>query len=87
MNDKQFQKLLDKAVKSAMQHRALMEQVGKECIERYGYHYSDIDVDVDVDCVIDAVDHGIGFITVDEITKEFKTVMDIHNLNKDDEPV
>lgn len=83
MNDKQFQKLLDKAVKSAIQHRELMEQVGKECIERYGYHYSDIDVD----CVIDAVDHGIGFITVDEITKEFNTVMDIHNLNKDDEPV
>ena len=83
MNDKQFQKLLDKAVKVAIQHRELMAQVGKECIERYGYHYSDIDVD----CVIDAVDHGIGFITVDEITKEFKTVMDIHNLKKDDEPV
>ena len=37
MNDKQFQRLLDKAVKSAIEHRELMEQVGKECIERYGY--------------------------------------------------
>ena len=83
MNDKQFQRLLDKAVKSAIEHRELMEQVGKECIERYGYHYSDIDID----CVIDAVDHGIGFITVDEITKDFKMVIDMKGLHKADTSV
>lgn len=70
--------MLDKAVKSAIQHRELMEQVGKECIERYGYHYSDIDVD----CVIDAVDQGIGFITVGEIDEDFKQTIKMKGLNK-----
>lgn len=87
MNDKQFQALLDKAVKSAVKsavkHRQLMDQVGQECIERYGYHYSDLDID----CVIDAVDNGLGFISVDEIKNEcvltisFKLNINVLNLN------
>ena len=83
MNDKQFQRLLDKAVNSAIKHRELMEQVGKECIERYGYHYSDIDADY----VIDAVDHGLGFLTVDGLAKEFKMLINVDGLHKDDKPV
>lgn len=83
MDDKQFQKLLNQAVKSAIQHRELMEKVGQECIERYGYHYSDIDVD----CVIDAVDHGLGYITLDEIDKDFKQVIKMKGLHKNDKSV
>lgn len=80
MNDKQFQALLDKAVKSAVKHRQLMDQVGQECIERYGYHYSDLDID----CVIDAVDNGLGFISVDEIKNEFKSTIEMKGLSQDD---
>lgn len=76
MNDKQFQALLDKAVKSAVKsavkHRQLMDQVGQECIERYGYHYSDLDID----CVIDAVDNGLGFISVDPFFERYNREAD-----------
>lgn len=80
MNDKQFQKLLDKAVKSAKQHRDLIEKVGQECIARYGHHYSDIDCDY----LIDGVDHGLVNVTVAKIDEEFKRHIEIRGLNKDD---
>ena len=68
MNDKQFQRLLDKTVKSAIEHHELMAQVGQECIRRYGYHYSDIDCDY----LIDAVNQGLGYATVAKVDEEFK---------------
>lgn len=78
MNDKQFQILLDKTVKAAMKHRELMKLVGDECVSRFGYHYSDLDIDN----LIDAVDHGLGFITVDQVVKDFDWVFKNRGLER-----
>jgi hypothetical protein len=80
MDDKKFQKLLDKAVDSAIKHRELMKLVGDECIERFGYHYSDLDIDN----LIDAVDHGHGYISVNQIIQDYKWVMQNRGLKHKD---
>lgn len=67
MNDKQFQKLLDKANKAAVEHKNLMEQVGAECVRRFGHHYSDLDVD----SLIDSVNHGLGPISVATVVADY----------------
>lgn len=68
MKDKDFQKLLDQASKAAIKHRELMKLVGEACIDRFGYHYSDLDVD----CLIDTIDHGLGPIKVSDVDEAFE---------------
>lgn len=67
MNDKQFQKLLDEANKAAIEHKKLMEEVGVECIRRFGHHYSDLDID----SVIDSVNHGLGPVSVAAVVADY----------------
>lgn len=76
MNDKKFQDLLDKAMKSAREHRKLMQLVGDVCIERFGYHYSDLDIDV----VIDAVDHGVGHVAVKDVVESYEWAIENRKL-------
>lgn len=68
MDDKSFQKLIDKAHKAAIKHRQLVELVGEECIERFGHHYSDLDIEI----LIDAVDYGRGSAKVQDVIKYFE---------------
>lgn len=81
MDDKSFQKLLNKASKCALEHRKLMEAVGVECIERFGHHYSDLDID----SLIDSVNHGVGTITVEEIKKDFEWALRNKGLSSNNE--
>lgn len=64
MTDKQFQKLIDRCVKAAKLHYALLQDAEAEYERRFGY----IPSDVDDDFWIDSLHHGEDC-TVEQVTQ------------------
>lgn len=80
MTDLDFQNLLNKAVKAAIDHNECMRLVGIECQRRYGFHYSDVDVDV----LIDTVNLGNCYTDVKTVNEAFELALKIKGLKKED---
>jgi len=64
MTDKQFQKLIDRCVKAAKLHHALLQDAEAEYERRFGFNPSDVDDDF----WIDSLHHGVE-VTVAQITE------------------
>jgi hypothetical protein len=84
MTNKQFQRLLIKTQKAARAHRFLLDEVGSECVSRYGYHYSDLNSD----WLIDSLNYGLGFneLSIERFDEEMKFAIDLsgHKVEKED---
>lgn len=73
MDDKEFTKLINKAVRLANQHRETIAAIDEESKARHGYHPAELDCDE----IIDSVKYGTaGKMTASEFDQHMKNAID-----------